>query len=862
MRITRLFTLALVILLFAVGFSFAQSNDTSGTPDPCAGVSCSDSKITCPDGTEASCSNSCSAGTCSQCTPSCAGHESAPLPSPTQTTTPACPTPPLPVQCNNGEISTPKYDSNNCLMEYACVVAPLPTIKEGEPRACPTPPLPEQCQQGQYSIPKYENNCLVRYECVSLPNQPSVCPSVTPPICPDNQYLQTQTDPNGCVNYRCEYFSGPAGNNERSSCGNGICEAGEENSCQNDCISAKPACPAQIVCFDQTTVKCYQSEMRTDAKGVQTPSCKCDQCPIPESRIPAGCVQEKDEKGFVRVRCENQRTCPEIPQDVRLKCVDGGGSPRFSKDPSGCEIFNCDFGKRGSLFSAQQQQDQCPKKEDIDAVFDKCKSVGVPGVIAFENGCNVARCAQQENQACNQIAESEVKKIKETCAAEGSRLVRDFDKSGCPVFRCEQHDQCPRDPPAEAFQRCAQSGGELVVRKDQNGCMAFANCIGRGDERNSYVERPTDVPDTTELLSIAFRLESLRIDLQKLAAKTDDIAKYYESTGSEDKERFKRVSGMFKAAVDKVDEIREKLRNKVDGATIDDVVEIKQDIKYIKDIMLKDILYLMLSKDAASANKKSTSEGDCGTDESCFGNALRVCKPITFYPEGDNGPKVMLKGLEGDTCIMYVVMEKFPGGQGPPGVSLPVDMTCKLKNYALGMRGSPEEEIFPYCEGKLLEIIKQYGTEGPGGPGGCKGSECDAFCSKPENRETCQKWAEEHGINAQGKAQSSDFNNRESEKNFERGNYNEVNNYQSQQQYYNPQQGQQYYDQGYGQNQYAQQPQPAACIGCFNNGACDANECPECVDCSRRSQPPSAVQSPQPASKPIAAQTTESQTGG
>ena len=325
--------------------------------------------------------------------------------------------------------------------------------------------------------------------------------------------------------------------------------------------------------------------------------------------------------------------------------------------------------------------------------------------------------------------------------------------------------------------------------------MAFANCISRGNEKQIYAERPTEVPETTELLSIAFRLESLRIDLDKLAKKTDDIAKYYESTGSEDKERFKRVSAMFGSAVKKVDEIKEKLKDKVDSITIDDMVEIKQDIKYIKNVMLKDILYLMLSKEAGDV--KERSENDCGTDDSCFGNALRVCKPITFYPDGDDGPKIVLKGLEGDSCIMYAVMEKFPDGKGPPDFKLPVDMTCKIKNYALGIR-SPEEDIFPFCEGTMIEMIKKYGTEDINNKSNEQGQ-----ASKQESKQDFTK---------------------ETERSFERGN-SEFDNQQ--------------------QNNFIQQPasrpQQSACIGCFDNGVCDANECLECVDCSRPVAQPAAV---------------------
>lgn len=42
--------------------------------DPCAGITCTDSYKTCPDGDGAKCSNTCSSGVCSSCAPDCSGH--------------------------------------------------------------------------------------------------------------------------------------------------------------------------------------------------------------------------------------------------------------------------------------------------------------------------------------------------------------------------------------------------------------------------------------------------------------------------------------------------------------------------------------------------------------------------------------------------------------------------------------------------------------------------------------------------------------------------------------------------------------------------------------------------------------------
>ena len=160
--------------------------------------------------------------------------------------------------------------------------------------------------------------------------------------------------------------------------------------------------------------------------------------------------------------------------------------------------------------------------------------------------------------------------------------------------------------------------------------------------------------------------------------------------------------------------------------TEDDMLGIKRDIKYLKDVVIKDILYVMLSnsEDVKQLTSSSTtsSNSNCEDDGECFDKAYRLCKPITFEPD----PEVIIniQGLEGDNCILKA---KFKEGRGPTGG--PYDMTCKIKNYALGMTGP--EDILPFCEGSMVEIVKQSeGGEGPGVPGKCSGDQCKDYCGR------------------------------------------------------------------------------------------------------------------------------------
>jgi hypothetical protein len=81
-------------------------------------------------------------------------------------------------------------------------------------------------------------------------------------------------------------------------------------------------------------------------------------------------------------------------------------------------------------------------------------------------------------------------------------------------------------------------------------------------------------------------------------------------------------------------------------------------------------------------------------------------------------------------------------------------MTCRIRDYGLGVKGP--QDILPYCEGDLVQLMKQryvigtagesVGAEFPppeGGPGGCKTvKECIMFCA--ENYDECVEWTENH----------------------------------------------------------------------------------------------------------------------
>jgi len=105
---------------------------------------------------------------------------------------------------------------------------------------------------------------------------------------------------------------------------------------------------------------------------------------------------------------------------------------------------------------------------------------------------------------------------------------------------------------------------------------------------------------------------------------------------------------------------------------------------------------------------------DCGTDGGgCFDMAFMECKPAVFRPAGSGtGSVVKIKGLEGELCILTQVVEEdtscCPSGMTQEEWNPPYEMLCKIPNYHLGIN-PPEENVLPYCEGSLVEIIYKVG---------------------------------------------------------------------------------------------------------------------------------------------------------
>ncbi len=442
-----------------------------------------------------------------------------------------------------------------------------------------------------------------------------------------------------------------------------------------------------------------------------------DKCPerkpvISPDQMPQGCKELKDENGFVKVICDSKpMECPRYSDEEVKKCESSNGKPNFFMDQRGCKIFECRFQQESGQF---MQQVKCPPEEERQRISEKCKSNNMDPVIRRDyNGCKFVECVSPPKESCPTSEDWE--RISKDCAKKGGMTVTDHN-NGCNIPKCElrgrdagemrQGGACI-NVQKENFDRCREEGGEMIVKEDKGKeCITYAKCVKRGNERDVQYEEVDEMPQSSMLLSLAFKLEQMKIDFNKLAKQTDDIANYYAASGDkESEERFRKVSSMFIGANQKIDDIKNKMRERISSLTKEDISDFKHDVKYIKEVVIQDILYVMLSTEAGetgrvgSIEKMPAKEG-CGADGWCFNKALRTCEKTKFYPEEKDRTEITIDGLEGKNCIIKASVTT-PAGEK--------SMVCKYPNYVMGME-SPDD-LLPYCEGSMVDDVKKYPRE-------------------------------------------------------------------------------------------------------------------------------------------------------
>ena len=112
----------------------------------------------------------------------------------------------------------------------------------------------------------------------------------------------------------------------------------------------------------------------------------------------------------------------------------------------------------------------------------------------------------------------------------------------------------------------------------QNRCLAYAD------------KKPPETPkkigntsiDSTTLLSAVIQIEQLKVKFDFLKAATEKLSKYYNLTGkSIQAGKWSTASDMLDQAILKLDSLKEDIRSKISSFTIDDLKELKMQIKSV-----------------------------------------------------------------------------------------------------------------------------------------------------------------------------------------------------------------------------------------------------------------------------------------
>ena len=423
--------------------------------------------------------------------------------------------------------------------------------------------------------------------------------------------------------------------------------------------------------------------------------------------------------GFTRYVCDQPTvSCPSEPPETAKKCQLYRGTPKTITDVRGCSFTYCDFGdapvdQEPEFFSSKS----CPTTEQLEKFSKQCQSQGLDTMIeqGVTSGCNYARCVAQSTQSydCKAPPLEEKRSLEASCNSRSGKLVESFDSTGCSAFQCvlpsEVQGVCV-DVPEKAYQACASSGGELIVKLDDQGCVVFSECSSFGEKTSEFKEVGA-MPSDEEVLGIVLKLETLDTELNSLKEKSQSLSDYWSGAGNaSNAERFEKVVGMFSSAQRKIDDIRETLR--APDRTKKTVYEALQGLQDIKRI-LQDALYLLLN---APAETTSRIGGSCGSDFDCFNKALRLCEKATITKqEGDKTFDASIEGISDAKCSLRV-NATIDGKR--------YSMSCALKDFS---NGSLETKSFESeCTGSLVEQLRQFNpkSEGYGSassiPAGCK----------------------------------------------------------------------------------------------------------------------------------------------
>ena len=418
--------------------------------------------------------------------------------------------------------------------------------------------------------------------------------------------------------------------------------------------------------------------------------------------VPQGCTEFVDDRGYTQIDCGNRgpRECRNPTEQDKRKCEDNGGRIEFHQD-RGCNIFECRFDDHDQRRGGFLQGQQCPSKESQREIFNKCEANDLKPVITEDRGCKIVKCESDEftgqvGGRFERLSGDE----RAQCEQDGGKVVWYYNEDGG-YQACNVDQDCRPSSNEHVYNKCEDEGGKLVVREDADGCVVDLKCVRRG-EKNIHYDKVDRVPPSSDLLSVAVKLDKVKDKFDNAADKMQAISDYYVDQGEDfDAERYSKASALFSSAADDVSDLKSLLRDRIGDLTVDDIEDAKFRIREIIETRMNDVIFILLSDEDTLEEEFESFSNDgsgCGADERCFDEHIRFCEATTFSPE--RGVELEIIGLENDACVFKVEADGPPSSDGEDRAS----MTCEFKEYARGMRGP--EDFIDDCEGDLVRYIK------------------------------------------------------------------------------------------------------------------------------------------------------------
>jgi len=232
--------------------------------------------------------------------------------------------------------------------------------------------------------------------------------------------------------------------------------------------------------------------------------------------------------------------------------------------------------------------------------FDQCRPNCETTINS--NGCKTVKCEGSQPQeycdnTCISQSYDEIKAIKDTCESTNGAVIVSLDASKCNYYSCVQSTtQCVKieDIPQEKYLYCEDSNGRILTKTDESGCIVVMECVQNTIDQN-YTINQTVIQDETALLSLALKLETLKIELQKVAEKTKAISDYYDSIGDTNSaSKFDEATQLLDLGVQKINSAKQLIKDNVSNFTEDQAKQVKEIIDSIRVEILREVLLILL----------------------------------------------------------------------------------------------------------------------------------------------------------------------------------------------------------------------------------------------------------------------------